>query len=132
MLSKICQRLLISNCNKEQLCDIIKTSHILIIIDKCRRMMEEGKDPFNKTLNFILTNTLNVKILVVSQNKEDINDKIEYKVELQIAELSRIDAARLLISAAGNCKNLQKFKNALELSKEPIFDLISYKPSGIL
>ena len=34
LISKICSKLLISNCNKEQLCDIIKNSHILILIDK--------------------------------------------------------------------------------------------------
>ncbi len=40
LISKICQKLLLSNCNREQLCDIIKTSRILIILDKCNKMIE--------------------------------------------------------------------------------------------
>lgn len=51
---------------------------------------------------------------------------------MEIKELSRINAARLLMIVAGQYENLKKFKTASELSHHKIFDMISYKPVGII
>eukprot|EP00347_Sterkiella_histriomuscorum_P024050 403332474 len=132
LISKICQKLLISNCNKEQLCDIIKSSHILIIIDKCHKILEQAKENFNKTLKYLVKNTMHAKFVVISHLKEDINEKYIFKVQLEITGLSKINAAKLLLMAAGNSKYLRDFKTPEQLSKHKIFSLISYKPVGIL
>ena len=54
------------------MCDIIKSSSILIIIDKCKKILEEGKESFNKTLKYLIENTTYTKIMVVTRLKEDI------------------------------------------------------------
>lgn len=57
---------------------------------------------------------------------------MRFKIEVEIKELSRINAAKLLLIAAGDCKNLKEFKSSQELSEHKIFNLVSYKPVGIL
>ncbi|CDW81385.1 UNKNOWN [Stylonychia lemnae] len=133
LISKICQKLIISTCNKEQLCDIIKSSHILIIIDKCQKILEQGKDQLNKTLKYLVKNTMFAKFAVITYNKGDIIEKYRFKVQVEITELSIFDAAKLLLTAAGNCKSLALYKDdPRKLSKHKIFQMISYKPVGIL
>lgn len=107
---------MISNCNKEQLCDIIKTSHILIIIDKCSKILELNAEHFNKTLKYLVKNTMNAKFLVITYNKTDISDKFRFKVPIDINELSKMNAARLLLIVAGHYKHMKEFKSAKELS----------------
>lgn len=71
------------------------------------------------------------KFLVISFNKNDIEFQ-RFKVEIEIKELSKINAARLLLTSAVDCPNLKKFQSAQSLAEHKIFQLISYKPEGIL
>ena len=70
--------------------------------------------------------------MVITPNKVDLYDKGRFKYDIEISELSKINAARLLMLAAENSPHLKKYKTASELSKHEIFTMISFKPSGIL
>ncbi len=60
------------------------------------------------------------KLLVTSYNKEDIEFQ-RFKVDIEIDKLSQLNAARLLLMAAGDSKNLKEFQSASQLSKHKIF-----------
>lgn len=109
-------------------------SNILIIIDKCKKILEEGKDSFNKTLKYLIENTSFAKIMVVTRLKDDItsNKEFTFKVPVEIGDLTRLNAAKLLLLVAGKFKFLKNYKNPKELMNHEIFNNISFKPSGIL
>lgn len=69
-------------------------------------MIEESKGNFDKILNYLVKNTIHAKLLVISYNKDDIEQQ-RYKIDLKIDKLSKTDAARLLLIAAKDCKNLK-------------------------
>ena len=81
--------------------DIIKSYSILIIIDKCKKILDEGKLSFNKTLKFLIENTTYAKIMVITRQKEDILDEYSFKIPIEITDLTRLNAAKLLLMAAG-------------------------------
>ena len=123
---------MLPNCTKEQLCEIIRSSHLLIILDKCKNILEQSKSSINKTLKELIENTTYAKILVVTKEKDDITEEVKFKVQMQIKELTKLNAAKLLLMASGSSKHLKQHQNPKELAKHQIFNLISFKPSGIL
>lgn len=69
----------------------------------------------------MVNNTLKTKIIVITRLNNDISCLNKYeKKELEISELDRIDAAKLLMIAAKDAKYL-KFKSEVELAKHKIF-----------
>ena len=68
---------------------------------------------------------------VKSRIKEDIKD-YNQKVSIPIHELSRENAAKLLLRAGENTLHLKSYKKPEDLAKHALFDVISYKPSGIV
>jgi hypothetical protein len=63
-------------------------------------MLAEGRESFNKTLKYLIENTTYTKIVVVTRKKEDIMD-YSFKVPIEISDLTRLNAAKLLLMAAG-------------------------------
>ena len=49
---------------------------------------------------------MNAKFMVISYNKNDILEKYKFKTSVEIGNLQRIDAARLLLQAAANSPHL--------------------------
>lgn len=45
--------------------------------------------------------------MVITHNKDDLYDKARYKLDIEIPELSKINAAKLLMLAAENSPNLK-------------------------
>lgn len=104
---------------------------ILIIFDNCKNVIEKGKDSFNKILKYLIENTSYLEIIVVTRDKDDIKDT-KLKEAIKIDVLSRKNAARLLMKSGEDKVHLKSFKNPEDLAKHPLFDVISYKPSGII
>ena len=116
---------------KEQFVDLIKMNTLLLIFDNCKNVIQSGKDSFNKHLKYLIENTSYLEIIVVSPSKDDIKDH-KLKVSVPIGDLSRECAARLLFKAGENSVHLKSYKKPEDLAKHPLFDVISYKPSGIV
>jgi hypothetical protein len=47
--------------------------------------------------------------MVVSRNKEDITDDVRFKVQIEIPELSKFNAAKLLLLAAAGSKLMKQY-----------------------
>lgn len=125
VIQKICKRLSEKifmpekgEYTKEDLIGIIHSRKLLFIIDKCRYILESSKDPFKMFLDNVISQTLKSKFIVITAERNDIETKenIKFKQHLEIPELSRLDAARLLMISAKESKHLSKFKSDYELS----------------
>jgi hypothetical protein len=57
---------------------------------------------------------------------------MEYRKQIPIGDLNKLNAAKLLLMAAGTSKYLKHYKNPKDLANHPIFNMIPLKPSGIL
>lgn len=80
----------------------------------------------------MVNHTLKTKFIVITNGKDDISGNKKYeKKELEIPELERLDAAKLLMLAGKDAKYL-KFKNEFDLAKHAIFTVFPLKPQGIL
>jgi len=53
-------------------------------------------------------------------------------VPLKIEELTKLNAAKLMLKVSGDSKHLKSFKDADALSKHQIFDLFPLRPDGIV
>ena len=122
---------MVDHCSKQVLCDIVKCNRILLIFDKIEKILHHDARALNKTIKCLVEQTLFTKVIVVSNKSTDI-DTSGYKIEHQIKALSELNAAKLLISAAGDAKYMRANWDPKELMKHPIFGLMNLKPAGIL
>ena len=114
---------------KEHIISIIHERKYLVIIDKCKKLLKEAKDQFNRFLGNLVNRTLKTKFIIITTQEEDITEDYIHKIKkLEIPELSVLDAAKLLMSSGKESKYLKGFKDEYELSKHKIFQVLPKKP----
>jgi len=64
-------------------------------------MIQYNKAKLNKILEFLIQGTIYTKILIITRGVNDIED-YEFKYSLEVSELRKIHAAKLLLSCAGH------------------------------
>lgn len=108
LIQSICKRLseriLIPNQGEYQIEDIIRVinqNKYLIIIDNIRSLVKHSKHDFNKFLQELLDRTQKIKVIVISDNNEDVapckttssHVSMEKKQAIEIKELTCFQAA---------------------------------------
>jgi hypothetical protein len=51
---------------------------------------------------------------------------------IKISDLTKLNAAKLMMKIAGDSNHLKQYRNPNELSKHEIFDLFPLRPQGII
>ena len=64
-------------------------------------MIQTNKVKFNKFLRKLLEQTEKPKFIIISQNDEDIFEEKLNKTLAQVLDLSRLNAAKLMMKIAG-------------------------------
>lgn len=115
----------------EDILKVIRERKYLIIIDRCRLLVQKNKEAFNEFLVALVERSQRIKLIVITPNIKDIDTNNFYK-GIEIPELNQIDAARLLMKCAKESNHLKDFQNEKEFSKHQIFQVFPLKPQGIV
>lgn len=117
-----------SEYKKEDIIRSIDSHRYVIIIDQCQAMIQTNKVKFNKFLRKLLEQTEKPKFIIISQNDEDIFEEKLNKTLAQVLDLSRLNAAKLMMKIAGQSNHLNGFRDAEKLSKHKIFEVFPLRP----
>lgn len=71
----------------EELINVVHTRQLLIIIDRCRQLIQNSKDEFNMFLKGMVDKTIKIKYIVITQDQDDVT-RIRDKIEVQVSDLS--------------------------------------------
>ncbi len=113
LIQSICKRLseriLAPNQGEYQIEDIIRVINqhrYLIIIDNIRSLITKSKIEFNKFLQELLDRTQRTKVIVITDQNEDVTSSkgtagyLEKKQAIEIKELTPMHAAQLVMKIA--------------------------------
>ena len=112
---------------KRDLCNFISGLALLIIIDGTEDILRHEHSDFVQKLLYIAENTILSKIMIVSQEK--IN--IEGTIVIRVNPLSPHRSAELLVLLTGEILPSRMRKNLTELGKHRLFSLIGTSPHAI-
>jgi len=108
-------------------CESINQSKMLFILLKCDSLIKNSYDGFRQDLGYIVENAPNVKFLIVTNNKAQLNLG---ESTVLMKELKKLDAAKLLVKNA-YLYLAWDMRNFYNLAQHGVFDLISLTPQGI-
>ena len=111
------------------LSESMKTIKALLILDKCDKFLHRNCDGFVSTLTEIINTVRNTKFIIITTEKIKLFYPSMCYVEIR--ELKKIDAAKLLCRNAANSLSINE-RNPYFLESDPLLDLVPLTPQSIL
>ena len=121
--------------DQSEILEMIKSLNILILIDNCQQYYEKNSIDFEKTIRSIIEETENVKIVLITHQKSNLNLDFSHKFysQMQVTDLDKMDAVSIMYEqCCNNVEFRQKYPEVNDLSKHDLFKEFTFTPLQIM